>query len=301
MRIYFLGNEMGNKIGGGWSFLRYISTGNWEITMNPEKCDIYFVTSVSMLDKVSQIPFGKKKIILRVDNILKDSTNRRLYGMEGEEKITRMEAMKQIAQRVDAIIWQSSWAKEYISPFIGKTKAIEKVIMNGVNEDIFNPDGPKLPRFSFNPIYLYVRSSNHDNKQWHQSFYEYSLVHQKNPNAQLWIAGRFSPENSEHNFDFFQGENYKYWGMVGDQEMMVMLYRSADYLLYSFYNDACSQTLVEGISCGIKPIYLSLTGGAIDIKNNYEKYGTSYLSAQRMNNDYKLLFEKIMSKQCIGI
>ena len=294
MKIYFLGNERSNKIGGGWSWLKNASLGPWDITMNPEDCDIYFITSVSMLDKVSQIPFGKKKVILRVDNILKDSTNRRLYGLEGKEKITRMEAMKQVAQRADAIVWQSTWAKNYLSPFIGKTKAIQRIIMNGVNQEIFKPDGAKMPN-NGSPVYLYVRSSNHDNKGWHVAQYEFMRIFQKNPHAELWIAGRFSPENNEHLFDFFQGENYKYWGFVGDPEVMAMLYRGADYLLFPFWQDCCSNTILESLACNLKIELLTggNTGGTPEILENYKKYGREWLSCKRMNSEYSKLFEEL--------
>jgi glycosyltransferase involved in cell wall biosynthesis len=276
MKIYLVGNEMNDRCGGGWTWLKNFGKGGWDITLNPDECDVYFVTSVSMLDKMSQIHF-EKKVVLRIDNVLKDSANRRLYGLDAN-KYPRMEIMKKITKRADAIVWQSNWAKNFLSPFIGKTDAIQKVIMNGVDEEIFNTTGPKIPNLQNNKVYLYVRSSNHDNKGWHIAWYEYQLIHQKNPKSELRIAGRFSPENIEHNL-----------GFISDAESMALNYRSADYLLFPFYNDAASNTLLEARSCGLEILLNNHTGGNDEIMNLTQEQ----MTATYMNKKYLELFKEL--------
>lgn len=291
MKIYILGNENTGKLGGGWSWLANFVSGDWDITTNPEECDIYLITSISMLDKLSQIP-KNKKIVLRIDNVLKNSNNKLMYGLNGDQKITRMEALKQVAQIADLIIYQSCWAENYIKPFLGDCRAKQTVIYNGVDQTIFKEDGGRIPHD--NKLYLYSRSSNHDNKGWHIAWYEWQMIQRREPKSELWIMGRFSPENIPNNFDFFNNENWKYMGFITDKEQLALYYRSADYFLYSFFNDACSNTTLEMLSSGVEIINLSNTGGMPEIMENYKKYGHEWLSLERMNSDYKKAFESIL-------
>ena len=70
MKIYQAGFNP-DKIGGGHSFGRnFRKCFPNEIVDTPEECDIYFISGASMLNKLSEIPTNKK-IVLRVDNILK--------------------------------------------------------------------------------------------------------------------------------------------------------------------------------------------------------------------------------------
>lgn len=291
MKIYAVGFDKNNNIGGGWSFLDYFKRGDWQIVDDPKDCDIYFITSVSMLDKLSQIPINKK-VVLRIDNVLKNSCNGRIYGF-AEDKITRMEALKEVALRADLIVYQSQWSKNYIKPFLGACKGKQAVIYNGSDDELFNPEGGKLPT-DYNPVYLYIRSSNHDNKGWHVAWYEYQKIHRdkSKPKPVLWIVGRFSPENIPNNFDFFNGEEFKYWGFIRDREQMAMMMRTADYLLYPFYNDADSQTLTEAYLSGLSIKWLtgSESGGSPEIRKLINTKGRDALSYKRMNAEYLEVF-----------
>src|SRR3990167_10163573 len=139
MKIYTQGYNP-EKIGGGWTFM-----GNFRkcfkdsLVETPEEADIFFITSVSMLSKLSEIP-QDKKIVLRADNILKRSNNRDIYPFEGD-KVSMMEAMRLVAQKADLVVYQSEWAKNLLNDFLKPQKSI--VILNSVDETIFNPDGAK--------------------------------------------------------------------------------------------------------------------------------------------------------------
>ena len=64
-KIYTAG-YVPDKVGGGFSFLRnFRKCFADQIVETPEECDIYFITSVSMLSKLSEIP-KDKKVVLRV-------------------------------------------------------------------------------------------------------------------------------------------------------------------------------------------------------------------------------------------
>jgi glycosyltransferase involved in cell wall biosynthesis len=279
MKLHIVGQEE-EKVGGGWSWINNAKKC-WQL-YSVEEADTFLITSVSMLGKLSEIPRGKK-IVLRVDNVLKKSTNRDIYGLKGD-KISRMEAMKEIAQFADVTIYQSEWAKDYLNPFL-KAKN-PQVVLNATDETVFNDEGGKIP-VQGEKIYLYSRSSNHDNKGWHKAYYEYQYIHRTEKNAHLWLIGRFSSENIPNNFDFFNGERVTYLGHMDDPEAMATYYRSADTLIYPYSYDACSNTLIESLLCHCNVIYLDLSGGAAEIKEKYEKFGDKYFYLERMKNEYE--------------
>ena len=279
MKIYIVGKEkIKDHQGGGFSFISHFIDGLTfgDIVNDSNECDIYFVPSASMVEKNNIIPEGKK-IVLRIDNVLKNSRN----------KNAGMRKMREIAERADLIVYQSEWAKGYISPMI-KTNAKEVIIINGSDDKIFNPEGAKI--LEDKTIYLYIRSSNHDNKSWHIAHYHYEIINQQIENTKLYIIGKFSRENLEYNFDFCNNEDYEFMGFVADRSYLATLYRTANYLLFPYYNDACSQTLIEWILTknSVEEILLNNgSGGNMDIIWRFEKEGREGLSIKRMMKDYE--------------
>ena len=273
-------------VGGGWSFARSFAqqARGWaEFVDNPMKADIYFVPSATMVgDKYEpeKIKANGAKIVLRVDNALKNSNNRN----------TGMPRMKKFGELADLVIYQSEWARGYLEPFVGKSGP---VVLNGINQDIFKPDDSMVKTGN---IYLYSRSSRDDQKGWHRAWYEYQMIQRENPEAQLRIVGRFSQENLEYNFDFFMGEKYLYLGHIQTAEAMARIYQDADYLLFTAYNDAASNTLIEALSCGVKiyPTWELTTGGTPEIIEGYKNNGLKWLSAERMVSEYRKAIESIL-------
>ena len=280
MKLYTAGWNP-EKLGGAHSFLRnFRKIFNDQLVDDPRKADIYFIPSISMLEKLSVIP-KDKKIVVRIDNILKRSCNRDIYPFEGD-KITMMEAMRFVCQRADLVIYQSQWAKELLDDYLKPKKSV--VILNSVDESIFFP-GAGIP--TDKEIYFYSRSSNHDNKGWHNVYYYYQELHKGKVGRELWIAGRFSPENIPRNFDFFNGEKIRYLGFIQDPEAMALTFRTAKHFIYSYSHDCCSNTLIEALLSGTDVIYLEESGGAKEIKEASEKYGREYFYLQRMGGEYK--------------
>lgn len=285
MKILTLGYNL-DKQGGGYSFLRnFRKCFKDNLVEAPEECDIYFITSVSMLEKLSVIP-KNKKIVLRVDNILKRSCNRDIYPFEGG-KVTMMEAMKILARKADLVVYQSEWSKDLLDDFLKPNRST--VIMNSVDESIFNPDGARIP--TDKEVYFYSRSSNHDNKQWHKAYYQYQYDFRKNKNSELWISGRFSPENIPNRFDFFRDEPIRYLGFVTDPENMACFMRTAKYFYMPYSYDSCSNTLIENLLCGGDPIVLDNSGGTQEIIDKYGQYGAKFFHLKRMANEYEEMFK----------
>lgn len=253
IKIY-LANESNQGLGGGWTFLSNLKSkgGAYFDFVSYDEADVFFISGATMVTRefVEQAKKDGKKIVLRIDNIPKNSRNRN----------TGTSRLYDFAQLADLIVYQSRWAKEYLSPFVKKDGPI---IINGANEDIFNKDGGKLDREG-DPIYLYTRFNRDETKQWHQAWYDYQMIQRQNKNAMLWIVGQFSAENIEYNFDFFMGERFRYLGVIEEPEEMAMIYRSVDVLLAPYYYDACSNTIIEAKLCGCD-LMVNETGGNTDI------------------------------------
>lgn len=276
MKLYILGQDK-DKIGGGWSFVSNMK--KCFDVVSEQDADTYLITSVSMLEKISQIPFDKK-VILRVDNVMSKSKNRDIYNLDGR-KVSRMEALQIIAKMADITVYQSKWCKDYLDDFIKPKKST--IIMNSVDQSIFYNDN------NGKNTYLYSRSSNHDNKQWHKAHYYFQIVHKRVDGAKLFITGRFSDENLLYNFDFFNNENYTFYGTIQKPEDMANIMRGSEFYIYPYYNDACSNTLIEALSCGCKPIMLEDSGGAYEIYEHYKYNGIKYFSLDRMKEEYAVL------------
>ena len=137
MRV-FVANESKNTIGGGWTFIRNFkkaTKNRVEFVDSVEDCDIYFIAGATMVSKESVYEAKQmgKKIVLRIDNAVKDLRNRGCG----------MSRMKAIAQKADKLVYQSKWTRDYLSDYLNKNGA---VIRNGCDTEIFNPYGDKLDK-----------------------------------------------------------------------------------------------------------------------------------------------------------
>ena len=250
-----IANYEPNRIGGGWRF----QAGLAKSFEHTEDSDIYFITSPSIVQRaeVVQAKSQGKKIVLRLDNVIRNSRNRN----------TGMSRMKDFCELADLVIYQSEWAKQFLMPF---TKTDGPVILNGVDTSIFTPsDKP-------DDTYLYVRSSRDEGKGWINAWYWFV-----NKPGRLEIVGKFSRENLEYNFDFYNGENYRF---LGEQTDMADIYRRNKNFLYSYWMDACSNSLLEARAsgCNIIDVHGALkTGGAPEIM------ACEDISLERMHGEYE--------------
>jgi len=248
-----------NRVGGGWSFQQNFAKGFDLHSYNDS--DIYFITSASIVERseVQQAKADGRKIVLRVDNAIRNSRNRN----------TGMTRLYDFAQLADLVVYQSNWARQFLKPFLKKDGV---VILNGVDTSVYNKDNRNAP----DNTYLYVRSSRDEGKQWIMAWYWFV-----NNGGHLDIVGKFSPENTEYNFDFYNNEQFRFYG---EQQNVIDFYRRNRYFLYTYLNDACSNTLLEALAsgCEVVDVFGMLkTGGAKEIMKCKD------ISLERMNNEYK--------------
>lgn len=239
-----------------------------------DNSDIVLIPSASMVkpEVAEKAKADGKKVILRIDNAIRDSRNSG-HGMS---------RMKRMAEVADLVIYQSDWAKHYLQKFLGYPK--NKVIMNGVDTDVFNTYNRTESR-----DYLYSRFNRDETKGWEVARYWYSQKTGDHADKKLIIVGQFSPELTQNNFDFYEDERYQYLG-VQPKEIMAGIYKQCRYLLYTYFNDACSNTLIEALVSGcmiVGPYFYRQTGGATEIIRAYERHGAEYFGLDRMVREYQ--------------
>lgn len=272
--IYIAGYDP-QRVGGGWGFSRnFYKMFKDDITFNFDEAKTYFIPGASMTsrEEVEKAKKQKKKIVLRVDNALLPSNNRG----------GGMSHLKDYASVADEVVYQSKWSQAYLKGFLGKPG---RVILNAVDQTVFNAKG----RIERPPtVYGYARSSRHDTKGWEAARYYFSRLYEASNERKLFIIGKFSGENIEYNFNFYNGENFTF---LGEQppEKMPELYRQIDIMIIPYFNDACSNTVIEALSCGCKLFdnpFLS-TGGTPEILINWEVQGAEYFNLPRMKKEYE--------------
>ena len=281
MKIY-LDNYEPNRTGGGWSFARHFVKGMGDlITTDYKEADIFFVTSASMTtrEKVEQAKKDGKKVVLRVDNILRPSRNRG----------GGMTHMRDYADNADLVIYQSRDAWDRLSDYLNK---VGTIILNGTDESVFYPAKERPEALT----YIYSRFNRDETKNWEiaRDFYA-ETSHILKGDCQLYIVGQFSDELREYNFDFYQSENFKYLGVLPPQEL-ADVYRNSSMLIYSYWRDACSNTLIEALMCGLKIAYpdpFFKKGSANEIHTLWDIYGDSYFGLDRMCSEYKVAMGKL--------
>lgn len=283
MRLY-IAKQDEQRQGGGWSWISNAKNALAEHLSSYADCDIYLIPSPSMVSKeeVDQAQSDGKKIVLRIDNIVRNSRNRN----------TGMSRMKRFAQQADLVIYQSEFARALLQPYIGVDGP---VIINSCDTSIFNADGRQEDTTA---KFIYSRVNRDETKNWEMArftFQEESSI--RGGDALLNIVGQFSPELIEYNFDFYNNEQYKYWGVMTDPSSLANIYRNSDYLIYTFWNDACSNTLIEALCCGclVADKYgMAQTGGAPEILNHfYTNGGSEYFGLERMGKEYIKAMELI--------
>lgn len=267
-----IANYEPDRNGGGWTFARYFADHFGQSSY--EDADIYFITSASMVqrDDVKKAKDDGKKIVLRCDNALRPSRNRN----------TGMTRLKDFAEWSDLIIYQSKWARDFIEPFFAdRFSLIDKpsaVILNGVDTKLYNSDN----RTAEADTYLYARSSRDEGKGWIMAWYWFV-----NNEGRLEIAGKFSSENLEYNFDFYNNESYRF---VGEQPSLVDSYKRNKYFLYTFLNEAGSNTLLEARASGCEIVNVY---GMLDTGSAPEIMACKDISIERCMREYEQFLSQL--------
>lgn len=286
-----LPNDSKQGVGGGWTFRANLAKGlrrlGIDVIEDYRQADIALIAGTSMVTKetIYGIKESHTKLVVRLDNVPRNSRNRN----------TGTSRLKGFSDQADAIVWQSQWAKDYLKDFIGY-KQYQEIIYNGVDEEIFKPQGAILDFHTpKEDLYLYIRSSRDETKNWEVAWYEFQLLARENPNAKLVIVGRFSPEQLQYNFDFFRGEKIEYMGVIENPDGMARIMRSCGNFYATYYNDCFSNTYLEALACGTNFIKINQSGGTPEMLDLWNRKGIEGFTLGRMAREYLSLFEHVLS------
>lgn len=273
-----LANYEPNRQGGGWTFANNLVKAMGDKITGYDEAEIYFIAGPTMVSReaVEKAKDEGKKIVLRIDNAVRNSRNRN----------TGMSRMKDFADWADLVIYQSQWAKNYLKPF---TKKDGPVILNGCDLELFKPD-EKIPG-----SVLYSRQNRDETKNWEVARYLFTRLSLLESKQKLYIVGNFSPELVEGNFDFYMGEAFEFMPTLSHSAYAKLL-RRMQFFLYTYWNDACSNSLIEALCSGCKisgDMYFRNTGGAPEITTAFETRGRDYFGLDRMAKAYTEALESL--------
>jgi glycosyltransferase involved in cell wall biosynthesis len=242
-------------LGGGQSFIsnlqKVLSPLGYEFITEGDY-DVLFIAGATLCEKETfrEAKEKGKPIILRVDNILEDGKNRN----------SGMSRLKEFAEGATVIVYQSEWAKRMLQSFCGNGI----VIYNGVDTDIFYP---RKERKDWEGLRIfYSKYSRNETKQFHEVLYWFREYNLEKKDDTLVLVGRYADDKLkiDHPFEFFNGENYDYKGVIQEKERIAKIMRSCDVAFLPYAFDACSNTILESQACGLPVIY-SPTGGTPEI------------------------------------
>lgn len=259
-------------IGGGARFFENFCYGMTkyypDVTLTHDKdCtdyDILFIitpTSIKNFDFIDKAKELGKKIIVRFDNMPKNSRNKRYRAFQKMIKLAKMSTQ---------VIYQSDWAKEHIA--WGEIPNKGTVIPNGVNEEIFNKDDEGTDFTDGNvyrEIFLILTSSSDPCKRLHESLHIVEQEHKKSyirglKPIKVVIGGRLPTEyhvrKYRANWDFVRGEEWEFIGDLKGAKEVAKVMRGCTTLLFPSFCDAAPNTVLEAKACGLNVIG-SYTGG----------------------------------------
>lgn len=258
MRIYVPNLNKGG-VGGGPTFVENFLNGLSDKHVfqdNIADAELMFVPNPMWAERSDFEVARERKvpIVLRLDNIPEDWNNRG----------TSISKLKDFIAQTDYIIFQSDWSRQkYVEFASGNGLILPKhsIVQNGVDTRLF---AARIARDTVgpNPVILFVKSGRNENKRWMEAMEIYRRYWYQNKNAMLYLVGQFADDHHRYNFGFYNGERFKYLGILGKEEMAAM-YQLADILLFPAFADCAPNVVLESMSCGT-PALIHPYGGGID-------------------------------------
>lgn len=257
-----------------------------EITHDVNDCDVFFIPGVTIVDRneVEKAESLKKPIVFRVDNIPRKSRNKRSRVMDN---------MKRYAQLAQVVVYQSKWAEIYCGSICGDGT----IIYNGVDSSIFYPAKSKPDH----EIVLFAYHGNNELKQFWVAHYNYQVFHRSHPDAEFWFIYDFGREYENlknANFDFWNGEKFKYILPLNSPDEMARIMRMCTQFVYPAIADASPNVVLEARACklniwGYPEQHMAGTAELVDPELD--------ISLERMCKEYHGLFDLLLNEKDVQL
>lgn len=179
----------------------------------------------------------------------------------------------------DAVVYQSNFARNWWQTVYGGVRAPGRVIYNGVNLNLFTPEGPEKPPEDHFRVLMVEGHMTGGYETGLES--GVALVEQLNRSAarpvRLLVAGEVAPALRAQ-WDARAG-NLLEWAGIVPRESIPALDRSAHLLFSADLNAACPNSVVEALACGL-PVVAFDTGALPELiqadAGRVVSYGSNY-------------------------
>lgn len=308
------------SIGGGYTFYKNFLKAmslfpDVDFVQEENQADILFAFSPTTIsgEIIERAKKSGTKFVLRIDGIPEDNRN----SGKGTRRLI------EYALKADFIIYQTNFVLQTVGRILSDNgvECPSKVVHNGVDTDIFTPDGPKVA-FPGSPKILHINYRKDNNKRYEEvvQMYRELWTHRKDTN--LLLMGRYPTEWMDYNMGFFNGERFQRLGVVEDEKVKAQYIRSCDVFFYPSYADPSPNVVLEVLACGVPVIYQGYGGVAelvrgagisINTKIDYQYMIESFInptvrdlwriqardvaigfSLPIMANDYRDVFDLVM-------
>ena len=176
------------------------------------------------------------------------------------------EPLAELLHEADHVLYQSAFCKLSADRFVGEPQRGWEVLHNPVDTEFFTP-GRKPER----PLTLLLGGNQYQRYRFDSALRAFELVRAE-VDARLIVAGRISwhPDTRRATREALQaleetpaGSDVELAGAFTQQEAPA-LYRRADVLLHTKYNDPCPTVVLEAMASGL-PIVFSDSGGTPEL------------------------------------
>ena len=206
------------------------------------------------------------KIIHRLDGIYQNIC--KVYGYD--------RTVRYLNDKSDITIHQSLYSKntweQGVNTIFGKTQTLKSkktcIISNGVNINLFNPNGQKITLKGKWKI-LHVSASPNIKKGLYRIL-ELAECLKNNPDFQFYLIGKQNEDPlCGKDIKFF--DNVNYLGRINDRKLLAQYYRSCEIFIFPSEDDCSPNVILEAMASGM-PILTIDSGGIKEllIKENIQ-------------------------------
>jgi glycosyltransferase involved in cell wall biosynthesis len=175
--------------------------------------------------------------------------------------------LAEMLHAADHVFFQSEFCKRSSDRFLGEIDGSWEVLHNPVDTERFAP-AERSPR----PLTLLLGGNQYQRYRFERGLRAFELVSQAQPDARMLVTGRISwnPDRrlAEREARELLGSSTAAGRveLVGPftQREAPMLYRRADVLLHTKYNDPCPTVVLEAMASGL-PVVYSDSGGTPEL------------------------------------
>lgn len=279
-KIYISQNLYGNrkKTGGGNNFLRSLikqlnESGNFSKSAHSATTILINSHQNFLQNLIMKVIFPNKKFILRIDG--KTSLHRRsLYW----DSLTEWQA-KYLA---DSVIYQSHWARDIWRDDLRILDKMSKIIYNVCDSNIFKPskvNQKKSPKIKI----IATSNSNNPNKGLDAIYHlDNFLSDLKLIEYEINVFGYKQTKQESKSKNLIMRPSVT-------QDLLSVELRKADIFFAPFKNDACSNSIIESLACGVPVIAMNSGANGEIIKGN----GFLYNSFSELRENLPTIIENL--------